>query len=138
MPILAGALAPFSLEGKVALITGAAQGLGREIASLFLDVGASVVLTDVNGDAARATAEELSAQGPVFGLAMDVSDEAAVEAGFEAVARQFGGVDVLVNNAAYRNKANTMDMPVEEWDLMHAVCTRGTFLCLRAAVTQMR
>lgn len=138
MTIVAGALAPFSLDGKVALITGAAQGLGREIASLFLDVGASVVLTDVNGDAARATAEELAAKGPVLGLAMDVSDETAVDAGFAAAAEQFGGVDVLVNNAAYRNKANTMDMPVTEWDLMHAVCTRGTFLCLRAAVSLMR
>jgi NAD(P)-dependent dehydrogenase (short-subunit alcohol dehydrogenase family) len=97
-----------------------------------------VVLTDINGDAARATAADLSAKGPVLGLAMDVADEAAVDAAFEAAARQFGGVDVLVNNAAYRKKASTMDMPVAEWDLMHAVCTRGTFLCLRAAVKQMR
>ncbi len=138
MTVLASALAPFSLEGKVALISGAAQGLGMEIAALFLDVGASVVLTDINGDAARATAADLSAKGPVLGLAMDVADEAAVDAAFEAAARQFGGVDVLVNNAAYRKKASTMDMPVAEWDLMHAVCTRGTFLCLRAAVKQMR
>jgi len=138
MTVLASALAPFTLEGKVALISGAAQGLGMEIAALFLDVGASVVLTDINGDAARATAADLSAKGPVLGLAMDVADEAAVDAAFEAAARQFGGVDVLVNNAAYRKKASTMDMPVAEWDLMHAVCTRGTFLCLRAAVKQMR
>jgi NAD(P)-dependent dehydrogenase (short-subunit alcohol dehydrogenase family) len=138
MTVLASALAPFSLEGKVALISGAAQGLGMEIAALFLDVGASVVLTDINGDAARATADELSAKGPVLGLAMDVADEAAVDAAFAAAASQFGGVDVLVNNAAYRKKASTMEMPVEEWDLMHAVCTRGTFLCLRAAVKQMR
>jgi NAD(P)-dependent dehydrogenase (short-subunit alcohol dehydrogenase family) len=138
MTVVASALAPFSLEGKVALISGAAQGLGMEIAALFLDVGASVVLTDINGDAARATAADLSAKGPVLGLAMDVADEAAVDAAFEAAARQFGGVDVLVNNAAYRKKASTMDMPVAEWDLMHAVCTRGTFLCLRAAVKQMR
>jgi len=138
MMILASALAPFTLEGKVALISGAAQGLGMEIAALFLDVGASVVLTDINGDAARATADELSTKGPVLGLAMDVADEAAVDTAFAAAASKFGGVDVLVNNAAYRKKASTMDMPVEEWDLMHAVCTRGTFLCLRAAVKQMR
>jgi len=138
MTVLASALAPFSLEGKVALISGAAQGLGMEIAALFLDVGASVVLTDIDGDAARATADKLSAKGPVLGLAMDVADEAAVDAAFAAAASQFGGVDVLVNNAAYRKKASTMEMPVKEWDLMHAVCTRGTFLCLRAAVKQMR
>lgn len=138
MPDIAGALAPFTLEGKVALVTGAAQGLGKEIASLFLDVGASVVIADLNGDAAAATANELSTKGPTLGLPMDVADETAVKAGFAAAAERFGGVDVLVNNAAYRNKANTMDMPVEEWDTMHAVCTRGTFLCLREAVRQMR
>ncbi|MDE2620566.1 MAG: SDR family oxidoreductase [Sphingomonadales bacterium] len=138
MTDMAGALAPFTLPGKVALVTGAAQGLGREVAQLFLEVGASVVITDLDGDAARATAEELSAKGPTLGLAMDVADEAAVIAGFAAAAERFGGVDVLVNNAAYRKKANTMDMPVAEWDMMQAVCTRGTFLCLREAVKQMR
>ena len=132
------ALAPFTLTGKVALVTGAAQGLGRSIGELFLDVGASVVVADLNGDAAKATAKELAARGPVLGVAMDVSDEAAVQAGFAAAAERFGGVDVLVNNAAYRGKANTMDMSVAEWDIMHAVCTRGSFLCLREAVKQMR
>jgi len=134
----ANALTPFTLTGKVALITGAAQGLGRSIAELFLDVGASVVIADLNGDAARATAEELAPRGATLGVAMDVSDEGAVQAGFAAAAERFGGVDVLVNNAAYRGKANTMDMSVAEWDIMHAVCTRGSFLCLREAVKQMR
>ncbi len=134
----ANALAPFTLTGKVALVTGAAQGLGRSIAELFLDVGASVVVADLNGDAAKAAAEELAERGPTLGVAMDVSDEAAVQAGFAAAAERFGGVDVLVNNAAYRGKAGTMDMSVAEWDIMHAVCTRGSFLCLREAVKQMR
>jgi NAD(P)-dependent dehydrogenase (short-subunit alcohol dehydrogenase family) len=132
------ALASFALEGKVALITGAAQGLGQSIAELFLDVGASVVISDLNGDAAAATASSLSTKGRTLGVAMDVSDEGSVEAGFAAAAEAFGGIDILVNNAAYRNKAGTMDMPVAEWDIMHAVCTRGTFLCLREAVKQMR
>lgn len=134
----ANALAPFTLTGKVALVTGAAQGLGRSICELFLDVGASVVVADLNGDAAKATAEELSTRGATLGVAMDVSDETAVQAGFAAAAKRFGGVDVLVNNAAYRGKASTMDMSVAEWDIMHAVCTRGSFLCLREAVKQMR
>ncbi|MBK6803090.1 SDR family NAD(P)-dependent oxidoreductase [Novosphingobium sp.] len=132
------ALAAFTLTGKVALVTGAAQGLGRSIAELFLDVGASVVVADLNGDAAKAAAEDLSTRGPTLGVAMDVSDETAVQAGFAAAADRFGGIDVLVNNAAYRGKANTMDMSVAEWDIMHAVCTRGSFLCLREAVKQMR
>lgn len=133
-----GALAPFTLPGKVALVTGAAQGLGKAVAGLFLDVGASLVIADLNGEAARETAAELSAKGPTLAVEMDVADEASVQAGFAAAAERFGGVDVLVNNAAYRKKANTMDMPVSEWDTMQAVIGRGTFLCLREAVKQMR
>jgi NAD(P)-dependent dehydrogenase (short-subunit alcohol dehydrogenase family) len=132
------ALAPFTLPGKVALITGAASGLGKTTAELFLKVGASVVISDLNGDAAKATAEEFAGLGPSLAIQMDVSEEASVQAGFAAAAEEFGGVDVLVNNAAYRGKANTMDMPVSEWDIMHAVIGRGTFLCLREAVKQMR
>lgn len=138
MPDITGALAPFTLAGKVALVTGAAQGLGKEIAGLFCDVGASVVIADLNGDAALATAAELSSRGPALGVAMDVSDEASVQTGFAAAAAKFGGIDVLVNNAAYRKKGDTMEMPVSEWDAMHAVTARGTFLCLREAVKQMR
>lgn len=135
---ITSALEPFALHGKTALITGAAQGLGRSIAELFLDVGAQVMISDLNGEAARAAASDLSRRGACLAVAMDVADQASVEAGFAAAAEAFGGVDILVNNAAYRNKANTMDMSVEEWDTMHAVCTRGTFLCLREAVGQMR
>ncbi|HET6970189.1 MAG TPA: glucose 1-dehydrogenase [Phenylobacterium sp.] len=132
------ALAPFRLDGKVALITGAASGLGRATAELFAAVGASVVVADLDGEAASATAAEIATIGPALGVAADVSDEAAVQAAFAAAAERFGGVDILVNNAAYRLKAATMDMSVEEWDRMHAVNARGTFLCLREAVKQMR
>ncbi|MEO7134474.1 MAG: SDR family oxidoreductase [Vicinamibacterales bacterium] len=138
MTIDPAVLAPFALSGKVALITGAASGLGKATARLFLEVGASVIVTDLNADAARATAEEFASLGSAIGVGMDVSDESSVQTGFAAAAAAFGGIDVLVNCAAYRNKANTMDMPVSEWDTMHAVCTRGSFLCLREAVKQMR
>jgi len=132
------ALAAFRLDGKVALITGAASGLGQATAELFAAVGASVVVADLNGGAAAATAEQIAEIGPAMGVAVDVADEAAVQAAFAAAAERFGGVDILVNNAAYRLKAATMDMSVEEWDRMHAVNARGTFLCLREAVKQMR
>lgn len=133
-----GALAPFGLKGKVALITGAASGLGKATAELFLKVGASVVIVDLDAAAAEAAAAELAAVGLAAGVGADVADEGSVMAAFAAAAQRFGGVDVLVNNAAYRTKADTMTMPVEEWDRMHAVNTRGTFLCMRAAVPQMR
>jgi NAD(P)-dependent dehydrogenase (short-subunit alcohol dehydrogenase family) len=129
---------PFRLDGRIALVTGGAQGLGFAVAGLFLDVGASVVIADLNGDAATAAARELESRGRVVAVAMDVADEASVQAGFAAAAAEFGGVDVLVNNAAYRNKDHTMTMSVAEWDRMHAVTSRGTFLCLREAVKQMR
>jgi NAD(P)-dependent dehydrogenase (short-subunit alcohol dehydrogenase family) len=134
----AEALAAFGLAGKVALVTGAASGLGLATARLFAEVGASVVIGDLDGAAAGAAAAALQAIGPALAVRMDVADEASVKAAFAAAAEAFGGVDVLVNNAAYRQKADTMTMPVEEWDRMHAVNARGTFLCLREAVAQMR
>lgn len=132
------AMEPFRLDGRVALVTGGAQGLGIAVAGLFLDVGASVVIADLNGDAMSVAARELESRGRVLPVAMDVSHESSVQAGFAAAADKFGGVDVLVNNAAYRNKDHTMTMSVDEWDRMHEVTSRGTFLCLREAVKQMR
>ena len=129
---------PFRLDGRVALITGGAQGLGFAVARLFLDVGASVVIADMNGGAVLTAARALAAGDRAIAVAMDVSDELSVQAGFAAAADKFGGVDVLVNNAAYRNKDHTMTMSVDEWDRLHAVTSRGTFLCLREAVKQMR
>jgi NAD(P)-dependent dehydrogenase (short-subunit alcohol dehydrogenase family) len=129
------ALGPFRLDGKVAVITGAASGLGRATARLFAQVGASVVVADLNLAGASAVAAEI---GDALAVEMDVANEASVQAGFALTAARFGGADILVNNAAYRAKAATMSMPVEEWDRMHAVNARGTFLCLRAAVAQMR
>jgi NAD(P)-dependent dehydrogenase (short-subunit alcohol dehydrogenase family) len=132
------ALRPFSLQGKVALITGAASGLGKATAQLFLEVGASVVIADLIGANAKAAVEELLAFGPTHAVEVDVADEVSVRNAFAEAASQFGGIDILVNNAAYRSKSDTMTMPVAEWDRMHAVNARGTFLCLREAVTQMR
>jgi NAD(P)-dependent dehydrogenase (short-subunit alcohol dehydrogenase family) len=131
-------LAAFRLDGKVAFITGAASGLGFATARLFVRVGASVILADLDGEAASAAADELATFGPTLAVQADVAEEASVKAAFAAAAARFGGTDVLINNAAYRQKADTMTMPVSEWDRMHGVTTRGTFLCLREAVRQMR
>lgn len=132
------ALDAFRLDGKVAFISGAASGLGAATAELFLAVGASVIIADLDADRAAEMAEKLASLGPVASCRVDVADEASVAAGFAEAAAKFGGVDILVNNAAYRPKAATMDMSVEQWDRMHAVNTRGAFLCLREAVRQMR
>ena len=129
----------FSLPGKIAIITGAAQGLGRATAQLFAEVGARVVIADLNADAARQAAAEIEAKGGIaLGCQVDVADEPSVKALFTTVDERFGRVDVLVNNAAHRSKAEFFAMPVEQWDKMQAVTVRGTFLCSREAIARMK
>ena len=89
-----------ALPGKSAIVTGAASGIGREIAMTFAREGAKVAIADLCLDAAMQTAAEITAAGgQAIGLAMDVTDEAAVNAGVAAVVQAFGGVDILVSNA---------------------------------------
>lgn len=129
----------FSLAGKTALITGAGSGLGRVTANLFADVGAQVVVVDLNLAAAKATVAQLEANGGnALAVEADVSDEKAVAAAFTALDQRFGSIDILVNNAAHRSKAEFFEMTVEQWDKMHEVCTRGTFLCSREAIKRMK
>ncbi len=129
----------FSLAGKVAVITGAAQGLGRETARLFAEVGAKVVIADLNLEAAQRTALEIRAQGgAAVALGVDVAKEESVKALFREVEKQVGSVDILINNAAYRGKAEFFDMSVEQWDQMQNVTLRGAFLCCREAISRMK
>jgi NAD(P)-dependent dehydrogenase (short-subunit alcohol dehydrogenase family) len=133
------ALNAFGLEGKVAVITGAASGIGKATAKLFAATGAKVVIADLNPDGARAVAEEIVAGGgTATGIACDVGVEADIKHLFAETAQKHGGVDVLVNNAAYRPKADFMEMSAEEWDRMHVINTRGTFLCMREAIRLMK
>ena len=89
-----------SMQDKVAVVTGAASGIGKQIAKVYFDNGAKVVIADLNIDAAQATAREFDASGArTFAVAMDVTNEQQVDAGIAAVADKFGGVDVLVSNA---------------------------------------
>jgi NAD(P)-dependent dehydrogenase (short-subunit alcohol dehydrogenase family) len=132
-------LAPFSLEGQNALVTGAGSGIGRATAKLLGSVGAKVVVTDMVADSANSVAAEIvAAGGQAIGLACDVADETQVIAAFAQADAWFGALDVLVCVAAYRQKHATMTMSVEQWDAMHAVIARGTYLCIRNAVPRMR
>jgi NAD(P)-dependent dehydrogenase (short-subunit alcohol dehydrogenase family) len=128
------ALAPFRLNGKKAIVTGAASGIGRATAELFSQVGADVLFVDLDGDAAKAAADAVGAAS----AACDISDDEQVARLFADAKARLGRLDVLANVAAYRRKADTMTMPAAEWDIMHAVTTRGTFLCLREAIRIMR
>jgi 3-oxoacyl-[acyl-carrier protein] reductase len=126
-------------EGVV-VVTGAAQGVGRSIAEAFADAGAPVAVADVDGDAARAVADEISrrSEHPALGVAVDVGDEAAVVALAETVTAELGAPRVWVNNAGVTRPAMLHKMTVEEFDLVLRVHVRGTFLGTREAARSMR
>ncbi|KEQ53189.1 3-oxoacyl-(Acyl-carrier-protein) reductase [Sphingobium chlorophenolicum] len=127
-------LSIFGLEGKSAIVTGAGSGIGKATATLFTQVGARVLFVDVDEGAVREAAETCHSPYAVC----DISDETQVTATFDKTQALFGGLHVLANVAAYRRKADTMTMPASEWDIMHAVTTRGTFLMMREAIKIMR
>ena len=122
------------LQGKVAIVTGAASGLGRAIAELYLKEGARVAIADVRG--ARETAEAL---GPnALGVPMDVTDEKQVDDGVAQVAAKLGGVDVLVSNAGVQHISALVDLMVSDWRRMLAIHLDGAFLTTRACLRRMR
>jgi len=126
------------LEGKVAIVTGGASGIGKEIARRFAEEGASVVIADLMLHAAQATVEEFNPAGHrAFAVAMDVSDEAAVEAGIAAAIKAFGKIDILVSNAGIQIVHPLDRFPFADWKKMMAVHLDGAFLTTRACLRTM-
>src|SRR5690554_5679695 len=131
-------LSLFGLAGRTAIVTGGARGIGRGIAETLGRAGARIVVGDLDGDAATATAEALGSTGiQAVGIQVDVAEEDSVKAFFDAVREHSGSVDVLVNNAAIFPRAPFMDISVRDWDRMHEINVRGTFLCMREAIRHM-
>lgn len=126
------------LEGKVAFITGAASGIGREIANEFARQGAKIAIADLNKAAAEAAAAEIGNTGAqAIGLAADVTDEAQVEAAVQATIRGLGNVDILVSNAGIQIVGPIEDFGFADWKKLLAIHLDGAFLTTRACFKQM-
>lgn len=126
------------LEGKSAIVTGAASGIGKEIAMTFAHAGANVVIADLNLDAANGVAAQVRDLGvQAMGIAMDVADEKQVEAGVEAVANKLGSVDILISNAGIQIVHPVEEFSLGEWRKMLAIHLDGAFLTTRACLRHM-
>jgi 3-hydroxybutyrate dehydrogenase len=123
------------LAGKVAVVTGAASGIGRAIGEAYARAGAKVAFADLNGEGAAAAAAAAGAGH--IGVAMDVTDEAAVDAGIDRVAAELGGIDILVSNAGIQIVAPMDQFAFSDWKKMLAIHLDGAFLTSRAALRHM-
>ncbi|MCO6441712.1 MAG: 3-hydroxybutyrate dehydrogenase [Nitrococcus mobilis] len=126
------------LQDKVAIITGAASGIGKEIASCFARAGAKVAIADLDRNGAEQAAEELKSAGhQAIGIAMDVTDEAQVEAGTDKAAEALGGIDILVSNAGIQLVDPIEEFDFGKWKKLLAIHLDGAFLTTRAALRRM-
>jgi len=128
------------LDKKVAIVTGAGRNIGEAIGHAFVAEGASVALVDVRLDAAQAVADAINATNPgrAIAIAADVSSGPAVQEMVSSTVAAFGGVDILVNNAAVTDHTPCLELEEEEWDLVIDVTLKGVFLCVKYAGRQMR
>ncbi|HEY2403149.1 MAG TPA: glucose 1-dehydrogenase [Steroidobacteraceae bacterium] len=129
----------YQLGGKTAVVTGAARGIGKAVADLLASAGANVVVADILAPTAEATAAEIRSEGgKALAFAVDISEESAVKAMYDAAQKQFNSVDILVHCAAMFPKYPLLDITVEQWDRIQAVNLRGTMLVMREAIRRMR
>ena len=125
-------------KGRIAIVTGAASGIGKEIAIRFAAEGGSPVIADLNLDAARKTAEEIQAKhGDAFAVAMNVTDEAQVEKGVAEVIAKYGKIDILVSNAGIQIVKPLVDFPFADWKKLLSIHLDGAFLTTRACLKHM-
>jgi len=126
------------LKDKVAIITGAASGIGKEIAFEYAKLGAKVVIADLMLDAAQATAAEIvKAGGVAMGVAMNVIDEAQVDKGVADVVAAYGGVDILISNAGIQIISPIVELSLDNWKKLLAIHLDGAFLTTRACMRAM-
>lgn len=126
------------VEGKCAVVTGAAQGIGYEIAKLLVENGASVAVIDLDQDRAAEAARSLTGSGRAIGHGCDVTNEESVSAAVAAAVSNFGSLDIFVNNAGITRDASLRTMQVADFEAVVNVHLKGTWLGVRAAAEVMR
>lgn len=125
------------LNGKVAVITGAASGIGHGIAKRFAEAGGRVCIADLNLEAAKAAAAEIGDEKVAIAIGMDVANEAQVQAGVDATAKAFGAIDILVSNAGIQIVHPIEEFPFEDWRKIISIHLDGAFLTTKACVKYM-
>jgi 3-hydroxybutyrate dehydrogenase len=127
-----------NLNGKVAVVTGAASGIGKQIALTLSAAGAAIAIADLNQDGANAVADEIKqAGGKAIGVAMDVTSEEAVNQGIDKVAAEFGSIDILISNAGIQIVNPIENYAFSDWKKMQAIHVDGAFLTTKAALKHM-
>ena len=130
--------APGTFEGQVTLVTGAAGGMGREVAQAFHHLGSAVVLTDVDGDAAAKVAADLSGAAPATSAALDVADPAAVAAVYQQIDADHGRIDNVVSCAAIITAVKALDITPEHWRRVLDINLLGSFYVCQEAIRRMQ
>ena len=128
-------LSRFRVDGRFAVVTGGASGIGLSTAALLVEAGAKVAVLDRDGEAAAGAAAQLGSNAEA--AAVDVADAGAVDAIFAALAERHGRIDILINNAGIAIRRASLDLSLEDWDRVVAVNMTGAFLCARAAARAM-
>lgn len=126
------------LKGKVALVTGSAQGIGKSIAESLAKEGADIVVSDINEEASKATATDIAKLGvKTISVKMNVADSASVAAGIDEIIKTFGKIDILINNAGITRDGLLIRMKEEDWDAVLTVNLKSMFLCTKAVAPLM-
>ncbi|MBI5745938.1 MAG: SDR family oxidoreductase [Nitrospirae bacterium] len=126
------------LKGKTAIVTGGGRGIGKEIAIRFAEEGADVVVADIDTIGAKETASEIEKKGVrIIPLEIDISQSDQVNRMIETTVKEFGKVDILVNNAVYIKKMPFLEFSEDEWNRIMNVCLNGYFLCSQMAAREM-
>jgi 3-oxoacyl-[acyl-carrier protein] reductase len=126
------------LDGRIAVVTGGASGIGAAISELFAREGARVAILDLNLERASAFAAKIGGAGKALAVEADVAKEPMVKAAFARVRQELGDPDILVNNAGIDTTCLLTDMPTEMWDRMIDIHLKGTFLCTREVLPAMK